>query len=64
MNLIFVGPQGSGKGSYGKIISEKFGIPHISMGDLLRSYSGKYKKEIDGKLIQWLGESYHLKDKQ
>ena len=24
----------------------------------------KYKKEIDGKLIQWLGESYHLKDKQ
>lgn len=46
MNLIFVGPQGSGKGTYGKIVSERLDIPHISMGDLLRSYNGKHKEEI------------------
>lgn len=56
MRLIFVGPQGSGKGTYGKIVSERLGIPHISMGDLLRSYNGRYKEKIDsavkeGKLI-------------
>ncbi|VVB79799.1 Adenylate kinase [uncultured archaeon] len=46
MNLIFVGPQGSGKGTYGKMISEKLCVPHISMGDLLRNYNGKHKDEI------------------
>ena len=36
-NIIFIGAPGSGKGTQTKIISEKFGIPTISTGDLLRS---------------------------
>lgn len=34
--IIILGPQGSGKGTQGKMISEKFGIPLISTGALLR----------------------------
>jgi adenylate kinase len=34
--LLIVGPQGSGKGTQAKIISEKFNIPHISTGDIFR----------------------------
>ena len=31
-----MGPAGSGKGTQAKLLSEKYGIPTISMGELLR----------------------------
>ncbi|MBO4956344.1 MAG: adenylate kinase [Rickettsiales bacterium] len=34
--LIIMGPAGSGKGTQGKVISQKYGIPVISTGNLLR----------------------------
>ena len=56
MNLIFVGPQGSGKGTQAKIISEEFDLCHISTGDLLRNAEGELKDKInqimsEGKLV-------------
>ena len=36
MNLIILGPQGSGKGTQAKLIAEKFGLTHISTGALIR----------------------------
>jgi adenylate kinase len=47
MKLIFIGPQGSGKGTQAKEVAEKLGIPHISTGDLLRSATGKLREEIN-----------------
>jgi len=36
MKIIFFGPNGSGKGTQGAIIKEKYGIPHIETGVIFR----------------------------
>lgn len=36
MRLVFLGPPGSGKGSQAKFVVERYGVAHISTGDLLR----------------------------
>ena len=36
MKLILIGAPGAGKGSHAKLISKKYKIPQISMGDILR----------------------------
>ena len=37
MNVLVLGPQGSGKGTQAKRISEEHEIPHVSTGDMFRS---------------------------
>ncbi|HWJ45516.1 MAG TPA: adenylate kinase [Gaiellaceae bacterium] len=37
LNLLLLGPQGSGKGTQAKRIADDRGIPHVSTGDMFRA---------------------------
>jgi adenylate kinase len=37
MNLLVLGPQGAGKGTQAKRISDEYAIPHVSTGDMFRA---------------------------
>ena len=36
MNVLFMGPPGSGKGTQSKLLCDRFGMEHLSTGDILR----------------------------
>jgi adenylate kinase len=42
VNVLLLGPQGSGKGTQAKLISKTYGIPHVATGDMIREM-----KELD-----------------
>lgn len=47
MRIILLGPPGSGKGTQGDLIAQKYGFPKISTGDLLRE--AVHKRTPSGK---------------
>jgi len=51
MNLVLLGPPGSGKGTLAKLLSSELDIPHISTGDILRE---------EAKLGTFLGKKVKL----
>jgi adenylate kinase len=36
MNLLLLGPQGSGKGTQAKLVAEAYDLPHVGTGEMLR----------------------------
>ena len=41
MKILFFGPNGSGKGTQGAIVKDKYGIPHIETGVIFRNNIGQ-----------------------
>ena len=41
MNILFFGPNGSGKGTQGTIVKEKYNLPHIESGAIFRENISK-----------------------
>ena len=41
MNVLLIGPPGSGKGTQGERLAERLGIEHLAAGDLLRAEVAK-----------------------
>jgi len=37
MRIIMIGPQGAGKGTQGEKLAERYVVPHVATGDLLRA---------------------------
>jgi adenylate kinase len=53
VNVLLLGPQGSGKGTQAKLISKTYGIPQVATGDMAREL-----KELDTPLGHEVKEIY------
>lgn len=59
MNIIIIGPQGSGKGTQADLLVKKYGLKHLEIGKVLRSaassdnkYAAKIKESLNsGQLV-------------
>ncbi len=57
MNILLLGPQGSGKGTQAKRIAKTYGLPQIATGDMIRQI-----KDLDTPLGRELKEVYDRGD--
>lgn len=62
MRILLIGPQGSGKSTQGKLLSEYLNVPFISTGDIFREKS--QEDTDDGKKIKQILDSGQLVDDQ
>ena len=61
MNIILLGHPGSGKGTEAKLIQKKFGVPHISTGDIFRSISQE-NTELGREVSRLIGSGNFVPD--
>lgn len=61
MNIVFMGPAGSGKGTQAVLLSEHLKIPHISIGSLLKS-EVKNETDFGKKVSQFIKEGKMVPD--
>jgi adenylate kinase len=60
MKILLIGPQGSGKSTQGKLLSEQLNIPFVSTGDIFRDIASKDTEE--GKRIKQILDAGNLVD--
>lgn len=61
MIIIMLGAPGTGKGTVGNLLAEKLGIPHISSGEIFRSYI-KSDDEIGKEVKSYVSEGKLVPD--
>ena len=61
MKIIMLGAPGAGKGTQAKMISEKYGIPHISTGDIFRA-NIKNETELGKKAKKYMDQGLLVPD--
>lgn len=64
MHIVFYGPEGSGKGTQAKLLSEKLGLPILSSGDLVRDAAINDKGIIGEVCRQALSEGKYVADSE
>lgn len=60
-SMIFIAPPTAGKGTYARILSEKYKIPHISMGSMLRE-AAKRQDELGTYLQEAMARAELIQD--
>jgi len=60
-NIILIAPPAAGKGTQSQLLCEKYHIPHISTGDLLRSAS-KEQNELGQKINECMNKGLLVSD--
>ena len=61
MRLLIMGPQGVGKGTQAALLSEHYGIPAISTGDIFR-YDIKNKTELGVEALKYIDKGELVPD--
>ncbi|MBU6154878.1 MAG: adenylate kinase [Bdellovibrionales bacterium] len=61
MNILFLGPPGSGKGTQSKMLQDKYGLVHLSTGDMFREAIGK-KTEVGMKAKAFMDRGEYVPD--
>jgi adenylate kinase len=61
MNLILLGPPGAGKGTQAKMVAHKYGLPHISTGDMFRETAAS-ASELGNKLQSFMSQGKLVPD--
>lgn len=64
MHIVFYGPEGSGKGTQAKLLSEKLHLPILTSGDLVRDAAANDKGIIGEVCRQALEEGKYVADSE
>lgn len=56
MNLVLLGPQGSGKGTQAELLKKALGVPNISVGELFRQLSKDEKSDLGKELKYYINK--------
>jgi len=64
MHVVFFGPEGSGKGTQAKLLSEKLRLPILTSGDLVRDAAANDKGIIGEVCRQALAEGKYVADSE
>ncbi len=64
MHIVFFGPEGSGKGTQAKLLSDQLKLPILTSGDLVRDAAAKDKGIIGEVCRQALAEGKYVADSE